>query len=525
MSERTSDDNPTTGWRVPPGGTAEARGQSPEPGPGRSNSDSPEGVQVAERHELNARIESLAREITMLRQTLAPLARFRTIIDQGDEAIMVIDPETDRFVDANQTALRWLGLKRKDLLTLTVHDVDVEFPLGFPAVRTATVTDKRNHQRPWVCGRVHRRRDGTCFPVEVAVAPRRIGNRTYTLVVARESRQRRQVERAIREAEHRYNTLFNLTQDAVYLTARDGSIADVNEAAVELLGYTREELIGLQARQLYAELPDTRLFQVSVEEHGFVRDLAVRLRAKDGSLISGLLTVSPRRSGGEAAGGYQCLLRLVRDDASLPRTPIVESGDEASAGRVDGAAVAETVAPVAELRADRGTAGEAERPRESEARGRSRPKFAPSPPFESAGKWHYRPWPLVLVLGAVVALFGWSELVVLTYPYNSGLQVWQVTVRVLALTLLGLGIAGPAWWRTARGVAAGVSLLGLTLLVAYAEYLRGFPFALGDAVPDTQPALKSAILGASGFVVAVLVFCGWVSWRLWTGARRKPTRS
>jgi PAS domain S-box-containing protein len=482
---------------------------------------------LAERHELNARIESLAREITKLRRTLAPLARFRTIIDQGDEAIMVIDPETDRFVDANQTALRWLGLKRKDLLTLTVHDVDVEFPLGFPEACTATATDKRNHQRPWVCGRVHRRRDGTSFPVEVAVAPRRIGDRTYTLVVARESRQHRQIERAIREAEDRYHTLFNLTQDAVYLTARDGSISEVNEAALDLLGYTRQELIGLQARQLYAELPDTRLFQVSVEENGFVRDLAVRLRAKDGALISGLLTVSPRRSSGEAVGGYQCLVRLAHDDSLLRRTPVVESSDEVTAGEADCTAVPETTAPVAETGAVPGMSGEAreQQPLDLEAGGRPLPKYAPAPLFDSASKWHYRPWPLVLVLGAVVALFGWSDLAVLTYPYNSGLPVWQLGVRVLALTLLALGIAGPAWWRAARGVATGVALLGITLLVAYVDYVRGFPFELGDAVPDTQPALRSAILGASGFAVALLLFCGWVSWCLWTGARRKPTRS
>jgi PAS domain S-box-containing protein len=359
------------------------------------------------------------------------------------------------------------------------------------------------------------------------VAPRRIGNRTYTLVVARESRQRRQVERAIREAEDRYHTLFNLTQDAVYLTARDGSICDVNEAALDLLGYTREELIGLQARQLYAELPDTRLFQVSVEENGFVRDLAVRLRAKDGLLLSGLLTVSPRRSGGEAVGGYQCLIRLAHDDSSLRRAPVVESIDEAPAAAADWTALPETAAPVAETGAGPGPDGEVpeQQPHGLEGGGRPRPKYALLPLFDSAKKWHYRPWPLVLVLGAVVALFGWTDLVVLTYPYNSGLQAWQVAVRVLALTLLALGIAGPAWWRTARGVATGVSLLGITLLAAYVNYLRGFPFELGHAVPDTQPALKSAIFGASGFAVALLLFCGWVSWCLWTGPGRKPTRS
>ncbi len=527
MNERTSDEKLAPVWRTPRRGrkAVDVPGQRAESDSTRPQPDSARPERPVERHELEARIESLTAETAKLRRALEPLARFRTVIDQADEAIFVIDPKTDRFIDANQTALRWLGLQRQDLLKLTIHDVAVEFPLGYPEAQAALITDKRNLQRPYVCGRVHRRRDGSSFPVEVAVAPRRFGERTYTLVVARESRRHRKVERAMREAEDRYYTLFNLTQEAVYLTNRGGRICDVNEAAIELLGYTRDELLDLQAGKLYSEVPDTRLIKEGLKTNGFVRDISVHLRAKDGSAISGLLTVSPRRSGGEPIGGYQCLIRPVNHGASDRPTVVLESVAAAPSSDAGRKAAAEVGALEVEPRRASGVSGEVRTRKldEMEVGRRAQGKSEPAPAFDSAPKWHHRPWTLVLVLGAVVALFGWTDLVALTYPYNSGLREWQLAVRLLALTLLALGIAGQAWWRTARGVAVALSLLGLTLSIVYVNYVRGFPFELREAVPDTQAELDTAILGASGFAVALLLFCGWVSWRLWTGVRPVPT--
>jgi PAS domain S-box-containing protein len=304
----------------------------------------------AERDEMEARIEKLSSEMSSLRRTLGSLARFRTIIDQADEAIFVIDPDTERFVDANETALRWVGLSRLQLLSSRIQDLDVEFPLACPDDEEDAAADARGLKRPWVCGRVHRRRDGSYFPVEVAVAKRQFANRIYTLVVARESKQNGHADQVIREVEERYSTLFGHTTDAVYLTGREGRIADVNEATLDLLGYSREEMIDVKARNFYAEAPDTRLFSENVNENGFVRDLPVQLSAKDGSVIAGLLTAIPRRTGNGTIGGYQCLIRRRSEPGAEP-TP--EEPESVEVERPDGdATAAAAVGQAAEVAAE-----------------------------------------------------------------------------------------------------------------------------------------------------------------------------
>jgi PAS domain S-box-containing protein len=285
------------------GGEPGARGSSPP------HADLSDAVDRVSRHELERRVGRLSAELTRLRRTLAPLARFRTIVDQAGEALLVIDSASGRFVDVNETALQWLGIERNRLLTLTVHDVRVEFPLEYRNTRPDHVTDTRNLDRPWVYSEgVHRRRDGSCFPVDVAVAQRRFADRSFTLVVARESAGRRRVDLELRVVEEDYVSLLDLSHDAIYVTRRDGRVANVNRAAIERFGYPREDFIGLEARALYAEPREIRKFQEIVEESGSVRDFRIQFRTRDGSVFAGFLSATLRHTGDGTIGGYQCVI-------------------------------------------------------------------------------------------------------------------------------------------------------------------------------------------------------------------------
>jgi PAS domain-containing protein len=82
---------------------------------------------------------------------------------------------------------------------------------------------------------------------------------------------------ALRESEEKYRTLFEDSRDAIYMTTRDGSFIDVNESALDLFGYTREEMIGMNAEQTYVNPEDRRQFQQEIEEKGSVRHYEIKL--------------------------------------------------------------------------------------------------------------------------------------------------------------------------------------------------------------------------------------------------------
>jgi len=120
---------------------------------------------------------------------------------------------------------------------------------------------------------------------------------------------RNRAEEALRESEEKYRTLFEDSRDAIYITTRKGEFIDANQAAFDLLGYSREEMVALNARQLYATATNGGRFQKEIEQKGFVRDYEVKLRKKDGAVIDCLFNVSVRRAPDGRILAYQGIIR------------------------------------------------------------------------------------------------------------------------------------------------------------------------------------------------------------------------
>ena len=49
---------------------------------------------------------------------------FRILLDQSTDAIEVVDPETLRLLDVNQTACVQLGYSREEMLSMSIFDLD-----------------------------------------------------------------------------------------------------------------------------------------------------------------------------------------------------------------------------------------------------------------------------------------------------------------------------------------------------------------------------------------------------------------
>ena len=128
---------------------------------------------------------------------------------------------------------------------------------------------------------------------------------------------RTEAEEALRQTADRYRSLFEETRDGIIITERDGRIIDANPAACQLYGYSRNELLALDARQLYWDPAAREQFQQQVERDGYVRDYEVRMRRKDGDELYCLVTNSVRRSPQGAVLGYQGIARDITQQKQL----------------------------------------------------------------------------------------------------------------------------------------------------------------------------------------------------------------
>ncbi len=129
--------------------------------------------------------------------------------------------------------------------------------------------------------------------------------------------KRKHAERELLESELKYRTLFEDSRDAIIITTRNGRFIDVNQAAVDFFGYSREELLRLDALQVYAQPGVRVLFQEEIEKKGSVKDFEVKLRRKDGSEMDCLVTASLKRDQAGHVIGYQSVVRDVTERLRL----------------------------------------------------------------------------------------------------------------------------------------------------------------------------------------------------------------
>ncbi len=100
--------------------------------------------------------------------------------------------------------------------------------------------------------------------------------------VSRDITERRRAEEALRDSEERYHQLFELESDAIVLVDNQtGQILEVNAAAVELYGYSREEWLRMRHDDVSAEPDRTR-------EAGLEHQIRIPIRwhrKKDGTVF------------------------------------------------------------------------------------------------------------------------------------------------------------------------------------------------------------------------------------------------
>jgi PAS domain S-box-containing protein len=120
---------------------------------------------------------------------------------------------------------------------------------------------------------------------------------------------RREAEIALKESEERFRNLVERAADAVFLHDTEGRIVEVNRQACESTGYSREELLALQIKDVETVFESTSL-PVLWEEigHGSPVTLDGSHRRKDGSTFPVEIRV-----GAFEYRGRQLMLALIRD--------------------------------------------------------------------------------------------------------------------------------------------------------------------------------------------------------------------
>lgn len=170
---------------------------------------------------------------------VASEARFRSLIELGPVGISIGDAD-GRIVLANDAFVAMLGYTREELEGLSWIALT---PPEYQARDLAYVQALREGRRPSPVEKEFLRRDGTRVAVLI-VAQFLPGQRERMMAYAVDITDRRIAQRRVQESAAQLRRLIDHMAAFVSMLDRDGTLLEVNEAALSRGGLRREQVIG-----------------------------------------------------------------------------------------------------------------------------------------------------------------------------------------------------------------------------------------------------------------------------------------
>ena len=171
--------------------------------------------------------------------------KYRLLFSQGAFAIAMFDAETERFVDVNDSFLTLYGYEREEILGLSIYAVSAE-----PVMTAKAVQEIKVRGSCRIPKRMHRKKDGTLFPVEVEASALPVQGRTVYCTIIKDITERYKAEESLKRSESKFRAIFDNAGDAIFIHDLRGRIMEANELACKGLGHTLEELMSMNIKDL-----------------------------------------------------------------------------------------------------------------------------------------------------------------------------------------------------------------------------------------------------------------------------------
>ena len=198
--------------------------------------------------------EELRLENTERKRTEEALSLFRTLVDQSNDGVEVIDPDTLQILDMNQKGCADLGYTREEILSLTLRDIDPTMDHD-ECVKAIT---QLKESGTLVKEGVHLRKNGSTFPVEVSTKLIGLEGGKFVVAMVRDITERKRVEGRLRE----YEKAVEGVEEMIAVVDRNYRFLLANRAYAQFRNIERDQLLG----RLLPEVIDKEFFERVVKE-------------------------------------------------------------------------------------------------------------------------------------------------------------------------------------------------------------------------------------------------------------------
>jgi len=223
--------------------------------------------------------------------------KYRSIFENAVEGIFRNTPE-GRMIVANPALAKMLGYSSPEELADMMTDVQNQV-YADPACRPRIIQILERDGVALGFDCEFQRKDGSTIWVtlNVRAVRDRQGRPIYYDGTVENITERKQAEEALRASEEKFRRFFETMPEYAYIVSPNGRIVDINPAALQALGYERDEVIGKPLTMIYApeSMPRMRDLYARWKESGAIRDEEIVIQTKQLEKRTVILNVSTAR--------------------------------------------------------------------------------------------------------------------------------------------------------------------------------------------------------------------------------------
>lgn len=173
--------------------------------------------------------------------------KYHKLVEAANDAIIIADAQTGIILDVNRQAEKLLGMRSGEIIGMhqaQLHPVE-DAERYNEIFRKNVETGEGITEDIYVC-----RRDGRKIPVSISASTIKIDGRRIIQGIFRDMTAQKRMMDKLRDSEERYRDLFENANDLIQFINTDGSIKYANQAWKRTLGYSEEEIPGLNLYEI-----------------------------------------------------------------------------------------------------------------------------------------------------------------------------------------------------------------------------------------------------------------------------------
>ncbi len=197
----------------------------------------------------------LLREMRRRSQNQDMVNNLGRILEDSLNEIYIFDADTLQFLDVNRGARNNLGYTMNELTGMTPIDIKPELSRESFDRQLAALQDGSLDRLCFET--VHRRKDGSLYPVEVHLQPAKLGERQSFVAIIMDISERHDSDAKLRQAA----TVFDNSNEGVLVTDADWNITAVNRAFTGMTGHVEADVLGKKFDILKSDRHDQAFFE------------------------------------------------------------------------------------------------------------------------------------------------------------------------------------------------------------------------------------------------------------------------